>query len=192
MGEERVRRVDVRVIAATHRDLRQQVARGAFREDLLYRLQVVTLRIPPLRERPEDVPLLARFFLERFARRFGVPDAKLSDAVLARLTAHPWSGNVRELEHAIESLVALSPPGGELDSTQLMPGGAPGAGDPSTAPALGLKQRVEAYERGIVVEALRATGGHRTEAARSLGISRVTLHDKLRKYGLARGDDETE
>jgi DNA-binding NtrC family response regulator len=189
VGEERARRVDVRVIAATHRDLRQQVARGAFREDLLYRLQVVTLRIPPLRERPEDIPLLARFFLERFSRRFGVPDAKLSDAILARLTAHGWPGNVRELEHAIESLVALSP-AGELDAA-LLPGEGPRP-DATPATALGLRHRMEAYERGIVVEALRATGGNRTEAARALGISRVTLHDKLRKYGLARGDEETE
>ncbi len=191
VGEDRARRVDVRVIAATHRDLRQLVARGAFREDLLYRLQVVTLRIPPLRERPEDIPVLARFFLDRFARRFGVPDAELPDTLLARLAAHPWPGNVRELEHAIESLVALSPDG-QLDPS-VVPGLADAAaGEPGSAPRLGLKQRVEAYERGIVVEALRTAGGNRTEAARALGISRVTLHDKLRKYGLARGDDDAE
>jgi DNA-binding NtrC family response regulator len=181
VGDERARRVDVRVIASTHRELRDEVARGAFREDLFYRLNVVPLRIPPLRERPEDVPVLARFFLERFARRFGVPEPPLDDALLARLAAHHWPGNVRELEHALESVVALSP-AGELDPSFL-----PSA---PAAPPLGLKQRVEAYERGLVVEALRAAGGNRSEAARALGISRVTLHDKLRKYGLARPDDE--
>jgi DNA-binding NtrC family response regulator len=186
VGEDRPRRVDARVIAATHRDLAQLAQRGAFREDLYYRLNVVTLRVPPLRERPEDVPLLARHFLARFAERFGVPAAAPSAELLARLAAHPWPGNVRELEHAVESLVALSPEG-ELDLS-LLPGGA--AGDaPAAAAPLALKQRVDAYERGLVVDALRAARGNRSEAARALGVSRVTLHDKLRKYGLARGDE---
>ena len=188
VGEERARRVDVRVIAATHRDLRQEVARGAFREDLLYRLDVVTLRIPPLRDRREDIPALARFFLRRFAERFGVPEPPLGEGLLARLVGHSWPGNVRELEHAIESVVAQSP-AGELDLSLLL-GGDPGAPAGAAPPALGLKPRVEAYERGLVVEALRASRGNRTEAARALGISRVTLHDKLRKYGLAKGDEE--
>ena len=199
VGEDRPRRVDVRVLAATHRDLREEVARGAFREDLFYRLHVVTLRVPPLRERPEDVPVLARFFLGRFAERFGLREPAATPALLARLAAHAWPGNVRELEHAIESLVALSPEG-ELDLS-LLPlraaggEGAAGAADaPGTpggeVPALGLKARMESYERGMIVEALRASRGNRSEAARQLGVSRVTLHDKLRKYGLARPDDD--
>ncbi len=194
VGEDRPRHVDVRVLAATHRDLPELVARGAFREDLFYRLNVVTLRVPPLRERPEDVPVLARLFLRRFASRFGVSEAPLTDALLALLARHPWPGNVRELEHALECLVALSPDGA-LDLALLtrsaavpgMPDAGAGAGE---APALGLRPRVEAYERGLVVEALRAAKGNRSEAARQLGISRVTLHDKLRKYGLAKGDEE--
>ncbi len=183
VGEDRVRKVDVRVIAATHRDLKELVAQGEFREDLFYRLNVVALRVPPLRERPEDVPVLARHFLDRFAERFGVRKLAPSDALLALLAAQPWPGNVRELEHALESLVALSPEG-ELDLA-LLPGGQPDSGPP----ALSLKQRVEAYERGLVVEALRAARRNRTEAARALGISRVTLHDKLKKYGLAGGEE---
>jgi DNA-binding NtrC family response regulator len=184
VGEERARRIDVRVIASTHRDLRELAARRAFREDLFYRLNVVTLRVPALRERPEDVPALARHFLDRFAERFGVSRVEPTEALLARLAAHAWPGNVRELEHAVESLVALSPDG-ELDLALL-----PGGDAPVTAAApLGLKQRVEAYERGLVVEALRAARQNRSEAARALGISRVTLHDKLRKYGLAQADD---
>ncbi|GEJ59014.1 sigma-54-dependent transcriptional regulator [Anaeromyxobacter diazotrophicus] len=184
VGEDRARRVDVRVLAATHRDLRAQVARGAFREDLLYRLDVVKLHLPPLRERPEDIPLLARHFLALFSARFGVQCPPPGPELLARLAAHPWPGNVRELEHALESLVALSPEG-ELDLA-LVP--AAGGGAPA-APPLGLKQRVEAYERGLLVDALREAGGRRAEAARALGISRVTLHDKLRKYALGPDGD---
>ena len=187
VGEDRARRVDVRVLAATHRDLRAEVARGAFREDLFYRLEVVKLHIPPLRDRPEDIPALARHFLALFAQRFGVRCPPPSAALLARLAAHRWPGNVRELEHALESLLALSPEG-ELDLS-LLPAGDPGS---PAAPPLGLKQRVEAYERGLVVDALRKAGGRRAEAARALGISRVTLHDKLRKYDIAPDGDEED
>jgi DNA-binding NtrC family response regulator len=185
VGEERARKVDVRVLAATHRDLEELVRTGRFREDLFYRLNVVHLRIPPLRDRPEDVPVLARHFLARYADRFGVSPLHVPAALFDRVAAHAWPGNVRELENAIEGLVALSPPEG-LDLS-LLPGG--GAAAHGGAP-LGLKQRVEGYERGLVVEALRGAGGNRSEAARRLGISRVTLHDKLRKYGLGPADDE--
>jgi DNA-binding NtrC family response regulator len=191
VGEERARTVDVRVLAATHRDLAERVRAGAFREDLYYRLDVVQLRIPPLRERPEDVPVLARHFLDLFAERFGASPLHVPPALFDRLAAHAWPGNVRELENAIEGLVALSPPG-ELDLSLLPGGGAgPAAADaPAAGGVLGLKQRVEAYERGLIVDALRAARGNRSEAARRLGVSRVTLHDKLRKYGLGGGDGE--
>ncbi len=193
VGEERALTVDVRVLAATHRDLEERVRSGAFREDLYYRLNVVQLRIPPLRERPEDVPVLARHFLDRFAERFGASPLHVPPALFDRLAAHAWPGNVRELENAIEGLVALSP-AGTLDLS-LLPGGpasgpAPGAEGAAAGSSLGLKQRVEAYERGLIVDALRAARGNRSEAARRLGVSRVTLHDKLRKYGLGGGDGE--
>jgi DNA-binding NtrC family response regulator len=186
VGEERPRRVDVRVVAATHRDLEALVREGRFREDLYYRLHVVHLRVPPLRERPEDVPALARHFVALFCERFGVGPYPVPDAVIDRLRALPWRGNVRELENAMERWVALSPPEG-LDPA-LLPGG-PGR-DPDVGPPLSLRERVEAYERGLVVEALRGTAGNRSEAARRLGISRVTLHDKLKKWGLVRGEDD--
>ena len=109
-------------------------------------------------------------------------------ALFARLAAWHWPGNVRELEHAIEKLVALSHEG-ELDAS-LLPPGAEGGKERGEEPAMTLKARVDAFERGLVVEALRTAGGNRTEAARKLGISRVTLHDKLHKHGLARGGDE--
>src|SRR5205814_839676 len=110
--------IDVRSLAATHRDLAQLVTQGRFREDLYYRLKVVTLQVPPLRERPEDIPVLARHFLARFAQRFGVTPATVTPELLARLAAHPWPGNVRELENALESAVALSADG-TLDLTSL-------------------------------------------------------------------------
>ena len=184
VGEERARVVDVRVIAATHRDLGEEVRAGRFREDLFYRLNVVTLRIPPLRERPEDVPVLARHFLDRFAERFGVGPLRVPEPLFDRLAAHAWPGNVRELENAIEGLVALSPPEG-LDLA-LLPGGGAAAAEGAPLP---LKERVQAYERGLVVEALRAARGNRSEAARRLGISRVTLHDKLKRYALEAGEE---
>jgi two-component system response regulator HydG len=188
VGEERARRVDVRVIAATNRDLGEEVRRGRFREDLLYRLDVVHLHVPPLRERPEDLPVLVRHFLARFAERFGTTPPSAPDALVARLAARSWPGNVRELEHAIERLVALSPPEG-LDLS-LLPGGE--AAPSEERAALPLKERVQAYERGLVVEALREARGKRSEAARRLGISRVTLHDKLRRYGLGDGDGDPD
>ena len=184
VGEERARAVDVRVLAATHRDLEALVRAGAFREDLYYRLKVVELRVPALRERPEDVPVLARHFLDRYAERFGVAPLRIPEGLLDALAARQWPGNVRELENAVESLVALSPPEG-LDPA-LLPASSGGAG----GPPLSLRRRVEAYERGLLVEALREASGNRSEAARRLGVSRVTLHDKLAKYGLARSDGE--
>jgi DNA-binding NtrC family response regulator len=185
VGEEKSRTVDVRVLAATHRDLEAEVKAGRFREDLFYRLNVVRLLVPPLRDRPDDVVLLARTFLDRFATRFGVEGLRVPEALLDRLRAHTWPGNVRELENSLESLVALSPPEG-LDLS-LLPFGR-GEAAPAEEGPLSLKQRVEAYERGLVYESLKGALGNRSEAARRLGISRVTLHDKLKKYGLG-GDD---
>jgi two-component system response regulator HydG len=184
VGEDRPVPVDVRILAATHRDLAQLVTQGRFREDLYYRLKVVTLTVPPLRDRPEDIPVLARHFLVRFAQRFGTPPVAVTPELLARLAAHPWPGNVRELENALESAVALSADGA-LDLSLL-----PGVVHPTGAPPrAGLKERMAAYERGLVVAALEAAHGNRTEAARALDVGRATLHDKLRKHGLAAGED---
>jgi two-component system response regulator HydG len=182
LGDDRTVTVDVRLLAATHRDLAGAVSAGTFREDLYWRLHVVQLAIPPLRERPEDIAVLARHFLARAAARFGVDGLRIPDDLDARLVGRPWPGNVRELEHAIDSLVALSVDG-ELDFSLL-------DGAPSDPVVGGLKAKVDAYERGLVVDALRATAGNRTEAARLLGVSRVTLHDKVNKHGLRAKPDE--
>lgn len=176
VGEERSRKVDVRILAATHRDLREEVREGRFREDLYYRLNVVNLRIPSLRERPEDIPVLVRHFIIRFSNRFGTGPIRLDQAVMDRLSGWSWPGNVRELINTCESLVALSVDG-EID-----PGLLPGGENPR-AP-LGLRERVDAYERGLLVEAMREAAGNQAEAARHLGVPRVTLHDKLKKHGL--------
>ncbi|MBX3273811.1 MAG: sigma-54-dependent Fis family transcriptional regulator [Sandaracinaceae bacterium] len=181
LGEDRSVTVDVRILAATHRDLAAAVAAGAFRADLLYRLEVVHLTIPPLRERPDDLAVLARHFLDRYAERFGAGPLAASPALLSRLAQHDWPGNVRELENAIESLVVLSPPGA-LD-LELLPGTRGGLPEPRA----GLAERLAAYERGLLVEALEAAGGNRTEAAKRLGIGRATLYEKLDKHGLGRG-----
>jgi DNA-binding NtrC family response regulator len=196
VGEDTSVKIDVRIIAATHRDLMQMAVEGKFREDLFYRLKVVHLRIPPLRERPEDIPPLARHFLAEFSRRFGAGPFKLTPSLLEQLIAYSWPGNIRELENAIESLVALSQ-GGEVDLT-LLPQATPVA-KPTTEVAtatppdlstgqMELKARVDAYERGIIVNALEAAHGNRSHAARALGINRATLHGKLRKYGLTDSD----
>ncbi|AKF09361.1 sigma-54-dependent transcriptional regulator [Sandaracinus amylolyticus] len=185
VGEDRPVAVDVRIVAATHRDLAQLVSEGKFREDLLYRLKVVHLSVPPLRERPDDVPMLFRHFLDRYEERFGTGPLRVPDGVMERLVAYRWPGNVRELENAVESLVALSSDG-EIDPSLLPDAGAPSASAPTSA---GLKERVEAYERGLIVAALKECGGNRSEAARRLGISRATLHEKLNKYGLGAAEE---
>ena len=205
VGEDQSVKVDVRIIAATHRDLVQMSAEGKFREDLYYRLKVVHLQIPALRDRREDIPLLARHFLGEYCRRFAVGPFKVTPSLLERLNAYSWPGNVRELENAIESMVALSQ--GELDLSLLPePRVAAGAAAPTvagaahaaeSAPAEGvatrdLKLRMDAYERGLIVSGLEEARGNRSLAARLLGINRATLHGKLRKYGLSSSDTDLD
>jgi len=179
VGDDRAQPVDVRLIAATHRDLAERVAAGAFREDLFYRLNVVTLALPPLRERPADIAVLAQHFLDEFCDRFGARPASVSDVLRERLCAARWPGNVRELRNAIESMVALSPADG-LDVSLLAPApqGAPDARHAT------LVERMAAYERGVLVAALAAAGGNRTEAAKALGIGRATLYEKLERHAI--------
>ncbi|MFP2931348.1 sigma-54-dependent transcriptional regulator [Pyxidicoccus sp. 3LG] len=201
VGEDRPVKVDVRILAATHRDLRRRAAEGTFREDLYYRLNVVQLRVPPLRERPEDIPVLARMFLDRFSDRFHTGALQIPDGFFEKLRALPWPGNVRELENTLESLVALSSegvldlgllpvPDGQGASPAVASASGATAEPPDSLPGAGLKERVEAYERGLILDALRIAEGNRSEAARRLGIGRATLHDKLRKYGLDGGPEE--
>ena len=182
VGDERTRRVDVRVLAATARDLGAEVAAGRFREDLFYRLNVVAIELPPLRERREDVAPLARHFVARLAQRFGRLLA-LSPEAIAWLEAQEWRGNVRELENSIERAVVLT------DRNELEPG------DFRVIPPLRNAERgsggevtlsdvVEAAEREAIATALSASAGNRREAAKRLGVSLRTLFYKISRYGL--------
>jgi two-component system response regulator AtoC len=180
LGARDVKKVDVRVIAATARSLEQAVERSEFRSDLFYRLNVVRLHIPPLRERPEDIPALLAHFAGQAAQRLGHP-VSITPAALAALTHHNWPGNVRELRNAVERAAVL---GGDhpLDARDLTftNGGAPKTNG-STNGSLDLKTQVEAVERQAILRALEAAGGNRRQAASLLGISLRTLFYKLRR-----------
>lgn len=197
VGDARSRKVDVRVVAATARELEADVRAGRFREDLFYRLNVVRIHIPPLRERPDDLPGLAAVLLERAARRVG-RSARLSPEALAAIQRHPWPGNARELENALERAVILSADGvvrGEAftgldtdrrwdarsDNSEAVPGP---AGLRAARPPVRLKEAVAAAEREAIERALAAAAGSRREAAALLGVSVRTLFYKLRQLGL--------
>jgi two-component system, NtrC family, response regulator AtoC len=176
-------RVDVRVIAATNRDLAGMVRQGLFREDLLYRLSTITVRVPPLRERRSDVPLLARHFTGVFNERFGF-QKRLGAEALELLARHDWPGNVRELLHAVESAVVVSE--GDEIRPEHLPAAlrAPVAGGIEPLRADGRVRTLEEMERAHIELALRVTKGHRGDAAVMLGISERNLYRKIREYDL--------
>ena len=180
VGESVSVKVDVRVIAATNQDLRRAIAEKRFREDLFYRLAVVPLRIPPLRERPEDVPLLAAHFLERFNRRTG-SDKVLTAEGAARLLEHGWPGNVRELENALEQAAALCPSREiraqdiHIEAVRPAQGGTPGGT---------LAQAVEDAERRTIEAALHRNDHDLPRVARELGVSSTTLWRKMKRLGI--------
>jgi len=175
--------VDLRVVSATHRDLAAMVAEGRFRADLFYRLNVVRIEIPPLRERRADIPLLVQHFLRK-VRRAESPIEAIEEEALERLVDHDWPGNVRELENAIESAAALAP-GPRLRvadlTTPLRASGRSPAPGPEELPL-----SLEAYERAALERALRTCGGDASAAARRLGIGRSTLYRKLARHGIGR------
>jgi DNA-binding NtrC family response regulator len=173
--------VDVRVLAATHRELAREVEDGRFREDLLYRLNVFAIPIPPLRERREDIVPLARRFLAEFrGRRRGVGD--ISAAAGDALVAYDWPGNVRELRNVIERAAILCPPGSDIEPAHLPELAAPRSTAAPTA-ATG-RSTLEDAERELFVRALKANDGNILATARQLGVSRGTLYRKIRKYGI--------
>ncbi len=191
LGDTRTIQVDVRIIAATNRDLPAEVRAGRFREDLFFRLNVLPLRLPPLRERPEDIPLLTEHFLRRFAAETGRPVRQIAPPALDCLMAYRWPGNVRELEHAIERAVLLSQ-GETLEVGDLPPAVQGGGGQGVEEAPLRLRDAVARLnadlERGLIRRALARTGGNRTEAAVLLGISRRALLYKLKEYGIVQGE----
>jgi transcriptional regulator with PAS, ATPase and Fis domain len=183
--------VDVRIIAATHRDLLQSVAQGRFREDLYYRIGVAVIRVPPLRSRPHEIGLLAKIFAERFGRPLGYSNPQISNEAGAALAAYAWPGNVRELRNAIEHAILVTEDGTlrreHLPETVLQPHREhrPEA-KPSPAPsrALGVKEQLAEVERAALAEALKSEAGNRTRAAKRLGISLRSLLYKVEKYRL--------
>jgi two-component system response regulator AtoC len=194
VGSARVEKVDVRVVASTHRDLEAEVRAGRFREDLYYRLAVVELVIPPLREHREDVPALADEFTRRYAARFRVDGVTLSSALVEKLRHADWPGNVRQLENAIARMVALGT-GGELGPEAFSEpprpptivadeGNAPDPSEDSDVEGGSLRAQLDALERALIITTLAATGGNQTETARRLGVGRTSLFDRMKKYGL--------
>jgi two-component system response regulator HydG len=187
VGGSEVLAVDVRLIAATNRDLLKEITTGRFREDLFYRLNVVTLHVPPLRERPEDIPLLSQEFLVRFAAKNHKTIKGFTPQAMDRLLRHSWPGNVRELMNAVERGVVLSR-GEYLDEKELSIL-LPEIGSLTsltTAPLTGGAEHpsLETVERETILKALDTAQGNKSEAARRLGITRRTIHQKLRKYGV--------
>jgi len=180
LGSERTQKVDVRVIAATNRDLRQMVSDGRFQEDLYYRLNVIPIHIPPLRERREDIPVLIDHFVAKHAQRAGKRIEGLEPGVIETLQASDWPGNVRELENTIERAVVLSP-GSRiaadviriLDATSTPPPG---------LPSLNLRQNLDWTERETVRRALDTSGGVKKDAAEAMGISQRALSYYLAKH----------
>jgi len=203
LGGRQVIPVDVRIIAATNRDLEAAVRQGQFREDLYYRLKVVTLALPPLRERPGDIPLLVRYFLSRHAREMGQSDPGVSPEAMAALTAHDWPGNVRELGNVLKKALIFSR-GAPLSPDEVRKAlGAPlrqGAEAPSADGVDPVEETIrrelasgrdglfeelmDRFGHTVIRLALEATGGNRSQAARLLGLSRPTLIAKIEKYGL--------
>jgi DNA-binding NtrC family response regulator len=196
VGENTPRMVDVRVVAATHRDLRELVADGRFRADLYYRLNVVQIELPPLRERREDIGLLASFFLERASRRLHRPAVRFSPEAMALLEKYDYPGNVRELENAIEHAVAVSErevlgPAdlpAEIRSPRLLSGFAAGGrpAAPPAAPADRDSLSLEEVTREHVLRVLELHRGNTTTASKQLGVSRTTLWRMLKRWGVAR------
>jgi DNA-binding NtrC family response regulator len=197
IGDTRPLRVDVRVLAATNADLEQRVAEGKFREDLYYRLSVIRIHVPPLRERREEIPHLSTFFLREASERLGKPDIHLSSAALDVFSQYWWPGNVRQLKNEVQRAVALSAPGGTIEPAHLspeigatrLPGSRAAVRQP--AAAANLAAAVEQLERDLIQTALDRSRGNISETARTLGLTRRGLYLKLRRLGLE-GEPESD
>jgi two-component system response regulator AtoC len=184
LGDAKTKAIDVRVIAATSKKLEEEITKGLFREDLFYRLNVLPIRIPPLRERPEDIPLLCRYFMDKFSASFKKPLMGISSSGMSILLKHHWPGNVRELENMIERAVVLAegemlePEHFAIDlSSEIKDADSLFAGH-------SLKQAQKVLEKRMISKALTATGGNRTKAAQLLEISHPSLLSKIKEYGI--------
>jgi len=189
VGEQKEIPIDVRILSATHKDLGELVKEGAFRQDLYYRINVIELHIPPLRERREDIPLLAGHILERLAERNGEPPAELTEEAMQRLARYPFPGNVRELENILERALTLCE-GHRIEAEDLLLNeeAEPDLANAPPPPQPGSGQSLEDYladiERQTIVRALEETRWNKTAAAKKLGISFRALRYRLQKLGL--------
>jgi two-component system response regulator HydG len=186
IGSDRPIRIDVRIIVATNKNLEQEVKNGRFREDLFYRLNVIHIRIPALKERPDDIPLLARHFLDRYAQKNRKQFKGFTPVAMDALMKYPWPGNVRELENAVERAVILSM--GQYISEKDLPADVvknfrPDDGSQTPLTELGGRS-LDEVETMALTQTLKQTGGNKTEAAKLLNITRTTLNNKIKKYGL--------
>ena len=183
-------KVDVRLIAATNDDLKKMIAEGTFREDLYYRINVISITLPPLRNKVDDIPLLSQYFLDRYSKENGREDLIISDDALELLKGHAWPGNVRELENAIERAVVLAPRGGGISADLIREYIDPVTFDPSTpmvmVPAEGLpmKSVVADFQKQLIVDALRKTHWVQKEAAKLLDLKPTTLNEMIKRYGI--------
>ncbi|HSH13795.1 MAG TPA: sigma 54-interacting transcriptional regulator, partial [Desulfurivibrionaceae bacterium] len=193
LGGAKTIQVDVRIVAATNRDLKEAVNRGEFREDLYYRLNVLHLHLPPLRERANDIPLLVDHFLDKFAKRLCRPELKISPAALRQLTRLPWEGNIRELENCIERAAILcsndlievadvqidsEPSATPIDISQAMTDNLP--------PGHRLPEYLDAIEKRLIENALETAHGVQAHAAENLGITKSLLQYKIKKHQITR------
>jgi two-component system, NtrC family, nitrogen regulation response regulator NtrX len=187
VGSEKPIEVDVRILSGTHKDLKQCVAEGSFREDLFYRLNVVPLRVPALRERPEDIALLAKFFAQRVCEKNNIKDKPVDEAVLWELHRYGWPGNVRELQNVIERVVIMS---GERITVLDLPEEILSAGEDSTRRAARspLKQFRDSAEREFILDALKRNNGNISQSAVELGVGRTYLHRRLAVLRITKKD----
>ncbi len=183
-------KVDVRLIAATNDDLKKMIGEGTFREDLYYRINVISIMLPPLRNKVDDIPLLTQYFLDRYGKENGREDLMISDDALELLKGHSWPGNVRELENAIERAVVLAPRGGGISADLIREYIDPVTFDSSTSlvsvPAEGLpmKSVVTDFQKQLIVDALRKTHWVQKEAAKLLDLKPTTLNEMIKRYGI--------
>jgi transcriptional regulator with GAF, ATPase, and Fis domain len=182
VGSERARKVDVRIIAATHRDLEAMVKAKSFREDLFYRLNIITIRIPPLRERADDIPLLVRHLLDKHGDRKRPTPLRVTPAAMDRLMAFAWPGNVRQLENEIRRAMVLSD--GVIDEEQLSAELGKGPPPAPREAGLDLRKRIDALELNLVKEAMERTGNNQTQAAKLLGLSRFGLQKMIKRLAI--------
>jgi two-component system response regulator HydG len=175
--------IDTRILAATNRDLEEEIKRGTFRRDLFYRLNVIAMHLPPLRDRREDIPLLAESFLQRSGEQRGEPAKRLSDEAAAALTAYAWPGNVRELENALERAVILTL-GNTIEVPALPERVTERRSEPLVAERAATNPTLETIERAYILWVLQSEQGNKTRAAEMLGIDPSTLHRKLARYGV--------